>query len=65
MRASILLAFRAGISHPVACPLPPLMSTIDPAALDLPIAGHNLRGVTLRAHLDRTATLLVFLRHLA
>lgn len=41
------------------------MSPVPPTVLDLTIQGRNLRGDTLRAHLGGTATLLVFLRHLA
>ena len=41
------------------------MNTVLPTILDLPIVGRNLRGTTLRAHLGDTATLHVFLRHLA
>lgn len=41
------------------------MNTVPPTILDLAIVGRNLHGATLRAHLGGTATLLVFLRHLA
>jgi len=36
---------------------------IDPAIMDTPVEGINLRPVSLRDQLDEQATLLVFLRH--
>jgi len=36
---------------------------IDPAILDTPVEGINLRPVSLRDELGEQATLLVFLRH--
>jgi hypothetical protein len=40
------------------------MNVVDRQLLDLPVAGYNLRGASLRAELGNEPVLLVFLRHL-